>query len=172
MEIKKVEVGDLKTNCYVLVKGLEALIIDPGADKEKIINLVGNKKVLAILITHYHFDHVGVLDEIKTFYSAPIIDYRSDKTEKIGPFIFEIIDTKGHKNDAVSYYFKSDEVMFVGDFIFKGTIGRCDLPGGNLNEMKLSLNKIKEYKGNITLYPGHGSKTILKDEILNNEHWW
>lgn len=172
MEIKKVEVGFLKENCYVLINSLEALIIDPGADKEKIINLVGNKKVLAILITHYHFDHVGALEQIKTYYNAPIIDYKSDKIQNIGSFSFEIIDTKGHKDDAVTYYFKSDEVMFVGDFIFKGAIGRCDLEGGDFNMMRLSLKRIKEYNGNITLYPGHGSKTILKDEIRNNGYWW
>lgn len=170
MLVKKIEVGVLRENCYVVVTGDKALIIDPGDNKEKIINLVGNKKVLAVLITHYHFDHVGALEEVKNYYHVPVIDYKCNKLQKIGPFTFEIIDTKGHKNDAVTYYFKNDGLMFVGDFIFKGSIGRCDLPGGNINEMIKSLIKIKQYDKNIILYPGHGEKTTLGDEILSNEY--
>ena len=61
--------------------------------------------------------------------------------------------------------------MFVGDFIFKGTIGRCDLEGGNFNEMLQSLQKIKKYEKEITLYPGHGDKTTLKEELENNPYF-
>ena len=57
--------------------------------------------------------------------------------------------------------------MFVGDFIFYRTIGRTDLPGGNYEEMKQSIKKIKEYK-NVVLYPGHGIKTKLEDEKIHN----
>ncbi len=169
MNIEKVCVGQLKENCYVICINNYALIIDPGDEKEKIINLVGNKKVLAILITHYHFDHIGALDDIKKYYNSIVIDYKSSKLQNIGPFSFEIIPTKGHKTDAVTYYFKDYKVMFVGDFIFKGTIGRCDLEGGNFKEMRKSLKKIKTYDKNIELYPGHGEKTSIKDELLYNE---
>ena len=58
--------------------------------------------------------------------------------------------------------------MFVGDFIFKGSIGRCDLPSGNIKEMKKSINLIKKYDKNIKLYPGHGDETSLGYEIENN----
>ena len=61
--------------------------------------------------------------------------------------------------------------MFVGDFIFKGTIGRCDLEGGNFNEMLQSLKKIKKYEKVITLYPGHGDKTTIKEELENNSYF-
>ena len=44
--------------------------------------------------------------------------------------------------------------MFVGDFVFQESIGRCDLPGGSEDEMKNSLSKLKEYPKDITLYPG------------------
>ena len=55
--------------------------------------------------------------------------------------------------------------MFTGDFIFKGTIGRIDLPGGSYDDMLKSLNKISKYDKNIEIYPGHGDKTYLKDEF-------
>ena len=54
--------------------------------------------------------------------------------------------------------------MFTGDFLFKGTIGRMDLPGGNTEEMKKSLETIFCYPENITIYPGHGSISNLGEE--------
>lgn len=168
MNIKCIKTGVLEENCYIISIENDVLIIDPGDSYEKIINEVKDKNVLAILITHYHFDHVGALESILKIYKVPVIDYRSNKINKIGPFNFEIIDTKGHKEDLVTYYFKDCKVMFTGDFIFKGTIGRCDLLGGNFNDMLKSLEKIKKYNKNITLYPGHGDKTTIKDELINN----
>lgn len=170
MKIEKVETGYLEENCYVLSIEDKCLLIDPGDEFDKIKNLIGNKKVLACLITHYHFDHVGALEEVKEFYRCPVIDYNSNKIQEVEPFKFEIIYTPGHKEDAVTYYFKDDKVMFVGDFIFKGTIGRCDLSGGDFNKMLESLKLIKKYDFNITLYPGHGNHTTLKDELENNPY--
>lgn len=169
MIVNKIETGYLIENCYVISIGNDALIIDPGDEKEKIINLVGHKNVLAILVTHYHFDHVGALDDIMKHYNTLVIDYKSDIIQSIGPFNFEIIETKGHKEDSVTYYFKDYGIMFTGDFIFKESIGRCDLKGGNYKEMLQSLRKIKNYDVKTILYPGHGVKTTLEEEILNNE---
>ena len=53
--------------------------------------------------------------------------------------------------------------MFTGDFLFKESIGRCDL-GGNIKDMKDSINKIKKYDKNIIIYPGHGDSTTLGEE--------
>ena len=170
MKIEKVETGYLEENCYVLSIKDKCLLIDPGDEFDKIKNLIGNKKLLACLITHYHFDHVGVLEEVREFYHCPVIDYNSNKIQEVEPFKFEIIYTPGHKEDAVTYYFKDDKVMFVGDFIFKGTIGRCDLSGGDFNKMLESLKLIKKYDTNITLYPGHGNHTTLKNELENNPY--
>lgn len=168
MIIRCVKTGYLEENCYVISKGDKCLIVDPGDDFYKIEELVGEKKVLAILITHYHEDHIGALEDCIKKYNVCKIDYTSSKNEMIGPFSFEIIKTFGHKDDAVTYYFKNEAVMFVGDFIFKGSIGRCDLPSGNIKEMKKSINLIKKYDKNIKLYPGHGDETSLGYEIENN----
>lgn len=169
MDIKCIKTGFLEENCYILSIGNDLLIIDPGDDAGKIIEEIDDKSVLAILITHYHFDHIGALDELKERYNVDVIDYQNRK-ELIGKFKFEIIDTKGHKEDAVSYYFKEEKNMFVGDFIFEGTVGRCDLPGGNFEEMKKSLFNLKKFDKNIILYPGHGNKTTIENEILNNPY--
>ena len=170
MTVKRVLTGYLKENCYIISKNDKCLIIDPGDDFYKIEKLVGSKKVLAILVTHYHLDHVGALNDCIKKYNVDVIDIKSNYKQQIDDFSFEIIKTLGHKDDAVTYYFKDEKIMFVGDFIFKGSIGRFDLPGGNLIEMKKSLEKIKKYDENIILYPGHGDATLLKDEISNNPY--
>ena len=73
-------------------------------------------------------------------------------------------------NLDINIYFPEDEVMFVGDFIFKESIGRVDLPGGNNNEMNMSIAKILEYDDEIVLYPGHNEETTLGHEKENNPY--
>lgn len=168
MNIDIIKTGYLKENCYVLSIKNECLIIDPGDDFDKIEKVVGNKKVLKVLITHYHFDHVGVLSDIIKKYNCDVIDYKSNQNNIINDFEFKIINTKGHKEDCITFYFEKDNVMFTGDFIFKDSIGRTDLKGGSIIEMKKSIDKIKKYPKKTILYPGHGDRTTLEYEINNN----
>ena len=70
--------------------------------------------------------------------------------------------------DSVSYYFYDYNFVFVGDFIFKSTIGRTDLEGGNTNLMNESLKKISLLNKKTKFYPGHGESTVLYDELENN----
>lgn len=170
MKIDRIVVGELEENCYVLTIENECLIIDPGAEFDKIRDKIGNKKVLGVLITHHHFDHVGALKEVLEFYQTKLYDFNNLKEQQyeVGPFIFEVIYNPGHTDDSISFYFKKDNVMFVGDFIFLESIGRCDLEGGSFIKMKESIDKITQIKQNITLYPGHGLKTTLDYEKKHN----
>ena len=86
----------------------------------------------------------------------------------IGPFNFNVIKTPGHKEDAISFYFKKEKMLFSGDFLFYETVGRCDLPGGSIEDMQRSIDKIKKYPHDIKVYPGHGISTTLEHEIENN----
>jgi len=166
MEIKKVVVGELEENCYVLTIDNECLVIDPGDEVEKIKEEIADKKVLGVLITHHHFDHVGALKEILESYNTVVYDFNNLKEQeyKIGSFTFDVIYNPGHTDDSISFYFKEDRVMFVGDFIFLESIGRCDLDGGSFIKMKQSIDNLTKIKENITLYPGHGIKTTLDYE--------
>ena len=112
MKVEKIETGYLKENCYVISINDECLVVDPGDEFDKIKELIGDKKVLACLITHYHFDHIGCINDIKKEYNCNIIDYKNDKLQTIGPFNFEIIENKGHTNDSVSFYFKDENIMY------------------------------------------------------------
>ena len=82
----------------------------------------------------------------------------------IDNFKFEVIYTPGHTDDSICIYFKDNNIMFVGDFIFKNGIGRTDL-GGSIQKLKQSLTKISKYDSNIKIYPGHGKESILGIEL-------
>lgn len=170
MNIDIIKVGDLKCNCYIINKDNNILIIDPGSDYDKIVSKIKDKHVVGIIITHHHFDHDGAANQIRKKYQCNIYDINNliEGENKIANFNFFIIYTKGHKDDLITIYFKKEKIMFCGDFIFKGNIGRCDLEGGNINQMIESIKKIKQYDRDITIYPGHGPSTTLGYEIDNN----
>lgn len=172
MEIKRVITGVLEENCYVLINNKECIVIDPGSDYPKIKEAIGDVKVLGVLITHSHFDHIGALRNFLTKRSVKIFKKSNlqEQEYSVGSFKFKCIYTPGHSKDSVTFYFEEEKVMFIGDFIFKGSIGRSDLPGGDIKEMKESIHKIKEYDKDIVLYPGHQDETTLGYEIENNEY--
>ncbi len=166
MKIKRIEVGDLYTNCYIVINDKnEGLIIDPGDDANRIIDASKDIDIKGILVTHHHFDHIGALDEIEKHYNLKHNEYN------IEGFNFEVIKTPGHTSDLQTFYFKEEKIMFCGDFIFKGTIGRYDFEESNPLDMKKSLDEIKKYPDDITLYPGHGDCTILGKEKLYFDYY-
>lgn len=172
MEIKKVVTGYLDENCYLLIKNGTCLVVDPGDDFFKIKEEIGDNKVLGVLITHSHVDHIGALRNFLTKKSIKIFK-RSNVLEQeytLGDFTFKGIHTPGHSKDSITFYFPEIGAMFIGDFIFKDSIGRVDLPGGSESEMRESIRKIKEYDENTILYPGHNEETTLGREIKNNPY--
>ena len=173
MKIEKIEVGNLSCNCYILDIDDKVLIIDPGDETDKIVNLIGNRCVVGIIITHYHTDHYGALDDLVDKYKVKVYDrYNlSEGINNIDEFEFEVIYTPGHKEDLITIYFKREKSMFCGDFIFRDSIGRCDLEGGSISKMINSINKIKKYDKDITIYPGHGVNTTLRYEMENNYYF-
>ena len=173
MKVDIIKVGKFRCNCYILSIDNNVLVIDPGDEGDKIIDLIGKRKVLGIVITHHHPDHDGAVNLLTKKYNCMVYDrYNlSEGINKLLPFIFEVIYTPGHKEDLITLYFKKEKVMFCGDFIFKDSVGRCDLHGGNIKDMSISLKKIKAYDRDITLYPGHGIKTTLGYEIDNNVYF-
>ena len=169
MKVETVVVGNLEENCYLLKKEGKVLVIDPGNEYEKIKKSIGNQPVEAILITHHHFDHIGALPY---FSSIPIYDSSNlkEETYQLGPFQFQVLNTKGHTTDSITFLFEKEKKMFVGDFLFYRTIGRTDFPTGNDNDMKESIKKIKQYS-DYTIYPGHGPITNLEEEKKYNPYF-
>ena len=80
-------------------------------------------------------------------------------------FTIKIIHIPGHSPGSIMFYCKKENIAFSGDIIFKGTIGRYDLPGANKETLKKSiLEKIYSLPDNTLLYPGHGIKTTVINE--------
>lgn len=166
MDIVCLKVGILETNCYILNKNGKTLIIDPGDDFLNIKAKIKNK-LIAILITHSHFDHIGAVDLVKDHYNVPVYNYNNLKINdlEIESFKLKIINNPGHSFDSISFLI--EDKLFCGDFIFKDTIGRTDLPTGSMKEMQKSIQNILKYPDNLIIYPGHGEMTTLAKERLN-----
>lgn len=109
-----------------------------------------------VLLTHYHFDHVG---NINLFENAKIYGNKKDfKDKKILDFDkleikeIKIIKTPGHSKGSVCFLYK--DILFSGDTIFHNGIGRTDLPNSSLEDMNKSLKKLEKINYKI-LCPGH-----------------
>ena len=74
MLIKRVVVGELETNCYLLIKDNNCLVIDPGDEYKKIVNEINDLSCKGILLTHHHFDHVGAVDDLVNKYNVLVYD--------------------------------------------------------------------------------------------------
>lgn len=194
MDIKTYILGPLSTNTYLLTKDNDALIIDPASKPERLVEIIGNKNLLAILITHGHFDHIKAVDGLYEKYHCPVYLNKNDeeiardknsgadfglvsyitcpivalKEEQmnIGPFSFEVIFTPGHTKGSVLYKFENE--IFTGDTLFKGSVGRTDLLGGNASELKESLRYFKCLNKDYCIFPGHEESSTLYKELNNN----
>lgn len=173
MKITTIVVGCMEANCYLLERNETVLLIDPGDEYLKIKKHLGKKSLLGILITHSHPDHVGALKELLQDYAVPVYQKkkRKEQTYQVGEFSFSCIATPGHTSDSVSFYFEEEKILFTGDFVFRGTIGRSDFPTGNMVEMDESIEKIKQLPKDVLIYSGHGDVTTLERELATNPYF-
>lgn len=157
-----------------------------------------NLNPIAILNTHGHIDHIHAVQPLKEHYSIPFYIHTNEKmiidnylqgclmygitpNEKpivdnwlinenkitIGDYNLEIINTPGHTPGGVCYQINGD--IFTGDTLFKNSIGRTDFPGGDYNTLMDSLKLlIEKVPGNTRVHSGHGSSTIIENEVLSN----
>lgn len=164
MNIKTITVGELEENCYLLIKNDKCLIIDPGDEFDKIKEEVGSLKVIGCLVTHYHQDHIGALEEVISYYDIDI----NKPDLKIFPI--ETIETPGHTTESKTFYLPKEKIMFTGDFLFKDSFGRTDL-GGYDPDMIDSIKMIRKYPDDITIYPGHGESSTLGKEKQHFDYY-
>jgi hydroxyacylglutathione hydrolase len=195
MKIETFPLGVYQANSYLVSLNSQYLIIDPGSKPDFLISKIPvMSKVLAILLTHGHFDHFAAAEELAKHYNVEIYvhiedeemlydaqknysDHRNvtcnqrvyafDKPYlQIGPFKINVFHTPGHSPGSVSYLI--DQSLFTGDLLFKNSIGRTDLYRGNSYDMLESLKFVCSLDGDIAVYPGHGALTNLKAEKAIN----
>lgn len=187
MIIRQVKVGPMENFAYILgcKKSGEAAIIDPGFEAEKLLETASelSMKVVAVINTHGHSDHIAENREIVSETGAKVIahelatftvdQYIKDReTFKIGGLTIETVHTPGHSPDSVCFIV-NDEIIFTGDTLFVSECGRTDLPGSSNEDMYNSLVKImRKMPDNLIVYPGHDygpTKTSkMGDEKINN----
>lgn len=188
--------GVLDQKTYVLTKDDEAIIIDAGADLDDVKAVVQNKKVLAVLVTHLHFDHIWYIEEYvkewnmnvylvqgaeEKFSSAKLnCSYliRQDMTfsiaqknikyyaEKLRIGSFQVDVIFTPGHSADSVCLLIDKNLFCGDLVLGGTVGRTDLYDSSYVQMEQSLEKLK-FIDFEKAYPGHYD-TLTKEEVLNS----
>lgn len=89
---------------------------------------------------------------------------------KFGSHIFKIIRTPGHSPGSVSFYCAEENVLFTGDTLFKGSIGRTDFPGGSMFQIISSLRELAQLPDKTIVYPGHGPQTSIGFELAHNPY--
>lgn len=172
MKIKRLIVGPLLTNCYILISKKEAAVIDPGGGTKKILKEIEDAKVPLkhIILTHSHIDHTFGVAKVKQETGAKILihekerDFIKFKVDeflknkekiKIGEILLEVIHTPGHTKGGICL--RRNNFIFTGDTLFENGYGRADLPGGSEEDLKKSLQKLsKILKKGTVVYPGHG----------------
>lgn len=157
----------------------QALIIDAGMyderEEQRFSDFLNQHNLcpVALLITHTHPDHICGQEWLEKQYSLQAIVFPVEGMLSLPePFAnqVEVIHTPGHKEDAVCYYMPTQQWLFSGDTLFQESIGRTDLPGGDLQLLVQSLKKLQSLPGDTNVMPGHGYRTTIQHEIDFNPY--
>ena len=173
------------TNCYLLTDDSgRAVLIDCSADLEKIKKILSNDRceLKAVLLTHGHEDHRETLDEVAAEFGCPVylggadseffglentLDYTDGGKLTFGEMTFITLVVPGHTPGGYILY--CEDMMFCGDTLFAGTVGRTDLPGGDFDALMQSLKKILDFTdGEYKVLPGHSAFSSFVHEKNTN----
>lgn len=198
MEIIYKSFGALQTNCYIISKCNEQIIIDPGQQSANWV-LENSTNPICILNTHGHYDHIYSNQILQKTLDIPIIinefdqyllqddvfnvnlpksdadiTFKNDCNINVGNFTFKAIHLPGHTKGTTIFDFEN--FIISGDFVMKDTVGRYNLPTSDKEQKYHSLKKFLEiYNKNDDLdkliYSGHGSPFALTDAISTVKKW-
>ena len=199
MKLLTYKLGELQTNCYVLIDELtnKAVAIDIGGDAGFLLmeELKHNFKIENVLLTHPHFDHIGGVNKfykrgckvyiskedlpaikdgninLSTMFGFDVLPFEAIAVNEgdlleFGEIKVEVIKTPGHTKGGVTY--KVNDMLFCGDTLFAGSMGRTDFPTGSGAQMSQSLARLKALDGDMPVYPGHEEDTTLETERKTN----
>lgn len=194
LTIRTFTFNSYEEKCYVLTVdgGQNAVVIDPGflssEESTKFMAKLTFNKIhpVAVLLTHAHPDHRHGAAAMQEIYNLPIymseaeksifddlnfetIDVKDGETLVLAQLKFKVIATPGHTPGSVCYYDEEHGVLFSGDTLFRGTIGRTDLKGGDYDKLIVSvMDSIMGLPGDTDIYPGHGEPSTIADERTSN----
>lgn len=195
MQVKMMQVGPIGTNCYLLEDDRRIAVIDPGGDGDRILSVLKETDgtVEYILLTHGHYDHTTAVPQLhKALPQAGIYIHRADAdgagntlfplagqveglrfygegdTLPLGSLTIEVMHTPGHSPGSVTL--KAGDVLFTGDTLFAGSMGRTDLSGGSEEEIMASLKRLGQLEGGFHVLPGHMGASTLDRERKSNPY--
>jgi len=185
--LKKVTYGFVQAHSYITVKDGPAIVIDAAAPLSLVSEKCAPAKIAALLLTHGHFDHTDYAAEynaagITVYMSAadfqlPRRKFNTDitltgeETLDIAGFRIIIKSVKGHTNGGLCYYFEEENLVFTGDTLFEGTIGRTDFKDGCHSTLVSDIkNQLLGLPDNTVIYPGHGDSTTVGTEKARNRY--
>lgn len=207
MQIKSFVFNPFYENTYVVSSDQgNCLIFDPGCyedyELEELKEYVkmNDLKVMAIINTHCHIDHVLGNDALKATFKVPLkipenekevfasvpvyapqwgmAGYRHaevDEYLKAGEYLtldeisFKMIEVPGHSPGHLMLYYEDEKVMIGGDVLFRESIGRTDLPGGNHDDLLRNIQeKVYTLPEEVEVLPGHGPSTTIGHEKRYN----
>jgi hydroxyacylglutathione hydrolase len=200
---KTFPVGPLQCNCTILGDSETGVgyVFDPGGDAGRILATVESMglRIIGIVHTHAHLDHILAAGEVKHKTGAPVWLHRSDKRlwDALGfqckmygiPYTpvpdpdhwIEdeqdlkcggcCIHTPGHTTGSTSFYFEASRLLIAGDTLFRGSVGRTDLEGGSANQLRKSIQqRIYKLDETATVITGHGPETTIGQEMRFNAY--
>ncbi|NLW79138.1 MAG: MBL fold metallo-hydrolase [Ruminococcaceae bacterium] len=175
------------TNTFLLISdGGHGVVIDPAADAEVYLKQLeeDGATLTHILLTHGHFDHVGAVDALKEktgaklymnaadakmFEMQPDETYTDGGTIQVDELSFTVIFTPGHTPGSVCI--RCGDLLFTGDTLFAGDIGRTDFPGSSTTQMRESLRKLRDtITDNPQVLPGHEEFSTMDNEKQHNPY--
>ncbi|HSO20826.1 MAG TPA: MBL fold metallo-hydrolase, partial [Desulfosarcina sp.] len=147
----------------------QALVIDPGADVERIAaaDEAEGLTIAMIVNTHTHGDHTAGNARLKALTGAPVIVHaqdadgypqadirlRDERTLRLGDITFDVIHTPGHTPGGICLH--AEGHLFTGDTLFVGDSGRTDLPGGDRPTLGASIRRLMKLPDETVVWPGH-----------------
>ncbi|MGA1821977.1 MAG: hydroxyacylglutathione hydrolase family protein [Thermoplasmatota archaeon] len=186
MTVEQIRVGS--DNFSYLIhsgKGTKAALVDPGFDTSGILRSIEDLTVIlkVIIATHHHSDHTAGIHEIKKETGALIVASEEDGSRiaggvdvtvkdgevlNLGGNRIEILKTPGHTPGGICLIV-DNEFLITGDTMFINDCGRCDLPGGSLEDMYDSLQRIKDLPDDLMVLPGHDYGPKPRDRLGNQK---
>ncbi len=197
LQVSSLPLGPLQANCFLAIQGMAGLVIDPGDEAAVVVEAMRQfgVKPAAILVTHGHFDHVGAVTALAEGYDVPVYAGADDVDEIVRgglaasaglrvdpvrevvavsgeralelPIAVTAIPTPGHSPG--SYTFAMDGHLFCGDLLFRGSVGRTDLPGGSMDQLLDSIaTLVRRFPPDTVVHCGHGPDTSLGRELAVN----
>ncbi len=197
--LKQMEVGPMENFIYFIgdKDTQDIVVIDPAWDAKFILDEAkkNNLNIKALLVTHGHFDHTNAVEELLKTIDVPVYINKHEadffnqyeikwgkenvkKTEsgeklKIGNIDIRFVHTPGHTPGSQCFLVRAYDhtpLLVSGDTLFINGCGRCDLPGGNVDEMFDTIsNKLMKMSDDTIIFPGHNYAQKKQDTLANQK---